>query len=184
MTQTLKCHQNWNVNENDVSSELKCHQNWNVTRTEMSPTPNCHQNWDIIRTEMSPKLKCHQNWNFTKYNNVLKVKIKIKIKIEIQEIGPDYLGLVILFWRLSYFYISLRNKTIIFLNVVQNSSKKKFWIEIWTFSFEICIRNEIWTSGSGQTENTRICVFLVWPLLEVQNWLRNQISNEMCIFLF
>ena len=35
-------------------------------------------------------------------------------------------------------------------------SKKKFRIEIWTFSFQICFQNQFSTLGSGQTENTRI----------------------------
>ena len=38
---------------------------------------------------MSPKLKCYQNWNVIKHKNVLKNKIKI------QEIGTEYLGIVI-----------------------------------------------------------------------------------------
>ena len=42
--------------------------------------------------------------------------------------------------------------------------KKKFRIEIWAFSFQICFQNQFSTSGSGQTENTQIRVFLVWPL--------------------
>ena len=59
--------------------------------------------------------------------------------------------------------------------------KKKLRIEIWTFLFQICFRNKFWTSGSGQTENyanTRICVFSVWPLPEVENWFPKQIWNE------
>ena len=59
-------------------------------------------------------------------------------------------------------------------------SKKKFTIEIWTFSFQNCFQNQFWTSGSGQTENTqiRICVFSVWPLPEVESLFRKQIWNE------
>ena len=37
--------------------------------------------------------------------------------------------------------------------------KKKFRIEIWTFSFQICFKNQFSTSGSGQTENTHIRVY-------------------------
>ena len=44
-------------------------------------------------------------------------------------------------------------------------SKIFFRTETWTFSFQICFKNQFSTSGSGQTENmqirviTRICVF-------------------------
>ena len=65
--------------------------------------------------------------------------------------------------------------------------KKKFRIEIWTFSFQICFRNKFSTLGSGQTENyanTRICVFSVWPLPKVQNLFRKQIWNESVYILF
>ena len=47
---------------------------------------------------------------------------------------------------------------LLFLNHGQNSSKKNL-IEIWTFSFQICFRNQFSTSGSGQTESTQIRVF-------------------------
>ena len=70
------------------------------------------------------------------------------------------------------------------LNMDWNSSKNKSRIEIWTFLFQICFRNQIWTSGSGQTENTRICLFSVWPLPEVQNLFRKQIWNENDHILF
>ena len=43
-----------------------------------------------------------------------------------------------------------------FLNTDRNAPKKKFRIVIWTFSFEICFRNEFLTARSGQTENTQI----------------------------
>ena len=36
---------------------------------------------------------------------------------------------------------------------------KKDRIEIWTFSFQICLCNKFLTSGSCQTENTEIHVF-------------------------
>ena len=35
-------------------------------------------------------------------------------------------------------------------------SKKKFRTEIWTFSLQICFKNQFSTSGSGQTENRRV----------------------------
>ena len=43
--------------------------------------------------------------------------------------------------------------------IVTEMLQKKFRIEIWTFSFQICIKNQFLTSGSGQTENTRIRVY-------------------------
>ena len=68
-----------------------------------------------------------------------------------------------------------------FFIVGRNTSPKKFRIEICTFSFQICFRNQFWTLGSGQTENTQICVFAffsVWPLPKVQNLFQKQIWNE------
>ena len=47
-----------------------------------------------------------------------------------------------------------------FLNTDRNAPKKKFWIEIWTFSFQICFKNQFSTSGSGQTENSRMRVYV------------------------
>ena len=43
-----------------------------------------------------------------------------------------------------------------FLNSDQNAPEKKFRIEIWTFLFQICFKNQFSTSRSGQTENTCI----------------------------
>ena len=43
-----------------------------------------------------------------------------------------------------------------FFNNDRNAPKKKFRIEIGTFSFQICLKNKFSTSGSGQTEKTRI----------------------------
>ena len=97
MLSKLKCTQNWNVTTIEISPKLNCQKNWNVTKlkyhkTEMSQKLNCHQNWNVIKTKISPKLKWYQNCNVTKSNNVLKIKIKI------QEIDPDYLGLVTCFF--------------------------------------------------------------------------------------
>ena len=36
-----------------------------------------------------------------------------------------------------------------FLNTDRNAPKKKFRIEIWTFSFQNCFKNQFSTSGSG-----------------------------------
>ena len=41
--------------------------------------------------------------------------------------------------------------------------KKKFRIEIRTFSFQICFQNQLSTSGSFQTENTQIRMFAYFP---------------------
>ena len=47
-----------------------------------------------------------------------------------------------------------------FSNTDWNAPKKRFRIEIWTFSFIICFLNQFSTSGSGQTGNTQIHVSL------------------------
>ena len=64
-----------------------------------------------------------------------------------------YLG-QITFWKYN-------GKSIFdFLITDRNASNKKFRIEIWTFSFQICFKNQFSTWGSGQTENTRIRVYV------------------------
>ena len=74
-----------------------------------------------------------------------------------------------------------------FFNIVQNFSRKKFRIEIWTFSFQICFRNKFSTSGSGQTENTQIRVFAYF---QFDHFPKSKIDSEsrfemrMSIFLF
>ena len=65
-----------------------------------------------------------------------------------------------------------------FLNTHRNAPKKKFRIEIWTFSFQICFQNQLLTLESANTQNTRICIFSVWPLPEVKNWFWKHIWNE------
>ena len=100
-------------------------------------------------------------------------------------------------WKIHFFT---------FLNVVRNSSQKKFRIEIWTFSFQICFRNivflvfqhflyiqkvlkykKFWTSGSGQTENTQIRVFAYFRF---DHFPKSKIDSEsrfeirMYIFIF
>ena len=73
-----------------------------------------------------------------------------------------------------------------FLNTGQNS-KKKFIIELWTFSFQICFQNQFWTSGSGQTENTRIRVYVYF---QFDRFPKSKIDSEsrfemrMSIFQF
>ena len=44
--------------------------------------------------------------------------------------------------------------------ILTKTLPKKFRIEIWAFSFQICFRNHFSTLGSGQTENTQIRVFV------------------------
>ena len=50
-----------------------------------------------------------------------------------------------------------------FLLNIDRNSLKKIRIEILTFSFHICFRNQFWTRESGQTENTQIRVFSYFP---------------------
>ena len=60
-------------------------------------------------------------------------------------------------------------------------SKKKFRIEIWTFSFKICFQNQFFDFrkwSNWKYTYTRIHVFSVWPLPEVENWFLKQIWNE------
>ena len=42
------------------------------------------------------------------------------------------------------------------LNTDRDAPKKKFRIEIWIFSFQICFKNKFSTLGSGQTKYTCI----------------------------
>ena len=61
----------------------------------------------------------------------------------------------ITFWKYN-------GKSIIWLfEILTETLQKKLRIEILTFSFQICFRNQFSTSGSGQTENTQIRVQLV-----------------------
>ena len=66
--------------------------------------------------------------------------------------------------------------------VMIETLQKKFRIEIWTFSSQICFRNQFWTSGSGQTKNTPItsigAIGTISVCPEVRNWFRKQIWNE------
>ena len=58
--------------------------------------------------------------------------------------------------RATSLFENIGNPFLTFLNTDQNAPKK-IEIEIWIFSFQICFKNQFSTSGSGQTENTRIC---------------------------
>ena len=74
-----------------------------------------------------------------------------------------------------------------FFNIDRNSSQTKFRIELWAFSFQVCFRNQFSTLGSGQTENTQICVFVYFPF---DHFPKSKIDFErrfekrMPIFLF
>ena len=98
----------------ELSPKQKCHQNWNITKTEMSPKLKFPHNWNVTKTEMVLKLKSYQNWNVTTSKKFLKNKIQRKIKI--QEIDPDYLGLV---WDNGWKLL----KTLKRLKTVENSWK-------------------------------------------------------------
>ena len=74
-----------------------------------------------------------------------------------------------------------------FLNTDRNAPKKKFRIEIWTFSFQICFKNQFSTSGSGQTENTRIRVYVYFPFDHFPKSkidFKNRFEMRRSIFLF
>ena len=60
----------------------------------------------------------------------------------------------ITFWkydRISIFWL---------VEIFTETLQKKFRIKMWTFSFQTCFRNQFPTSGSGQTEDTQIHVFV------------------------
>ena len=58
---------------------------------------------------------------------------------------------------------------------------------MWTFSFQICFKNQFSTLGSGQTENTRIRVYVYFqfdhfPKSKIE--FKNRFEMRMSIFLF
>ena len=63
----------------------------------------------------------------------------------------------------SLFENTIGNQFFYFLKYRPKRFKKKFRSEIWTFSFQICIGNRYSTSGSGQTENMQIGVYVYFP---------------------
>ena len=113
---TQKCHKNWYVIQTEISPKLKSHQNWYVTKTEMSPNLKCHQNQNFTTTESSPKQKSHQNWSVTNTDMLPNIIMYSKIKIKIQEIGTEYLGIVL-------FFLAIQHKCIL------HASKCKCWNE-------------------------------------------------------
>ena len=65
--------------------------------------------------------------------------------------------------------------------------KKEFRIEIWAFSFQICFRNQFLTSGSGQTKNTHLRVFVYFPFnhfLKPKIYFESRFEKKIHIFLF
>ena len=58
----------------------------------------------------------------------------------------------------SHFENTIENPFFDFLKYWPKRSKKKLRIEIWTFSFQICFKNQFLTLGSGETKNTRMIV--------------------------
>ena len=73
------------------------------------------------------------------------------------------------------------------LKQLSKHSKNDIWSKIWIFSFQICFRNQFWTSGSVQTENTRIRTYVDF---QFDHFLKSKIDSEsrfekkMSIFLF
>ena len=57
----------------------------------------------------------------------------------------------------SLFENTMGNPFVDFLKYWPKLFKKKFRIEIWTISFQICFQNQFLTLGSGQTENNFHC---------------------------
>ena len=90
------------------------------------------------------------------------------------------------FWK-YIFKIQCKIHFLIFFKYWPKHFKKIFWLEIWTFSFQICFRNQFWTSGSGQTKNTQIRIFAYFPF---DHFPKSKIDSEsrfkmkMSIFLF
>ena len=70
-----------------------------------------------------------------------------------------------------------------FLKYWTKRSKKKLRIEIWTFSFQICFKNQFSTLGSGQTENIRIRIRASATNTFVINWLINSVMVCENIFM-
>ena len=66
-----------------------------------------------------------------------------------------------------------------FKNTDRNAPKKKFRIEIWTFSFQICFQNQFLTLGSGQTENTRIRKYVYF---QFDHFPKSKIEMAMDVF--
>ena len=76
---------------------------------------------------------------------------------------------------------------LLFIILIETLNKKKFRTEIGTFSFQICFRNQFFTSGSDKTENTQIREFAYF---QFDLFLKSKIDSEsrfqirMSIFLF
>ena len=77
--------------------------------------------------------------------------------------------------------------SLLFKILIETLQQKKIRIEIWTFSFQICFKNQVSTSESGQTENSRIRVYVYF---QFDHFPKSKIDFEsrfemrMSIFLF
>ena len=87
----------------------------------------------------------------------------------------------------SLFENAMGNPFFDFFKYWPKRSKKKFRIEIWTFSFQICFLNQFLTLESRQTENMQIRVFAYF---QFDNFPKSKIDSQsrfemrMSIFLF
>ena len=70
----------------------------------------------------------------------------------------------------SHFENIMGNSFFDFLKYWPKCSKKKFRLEIWTFSFQICFKNKFSTSGSGQTEKHIYAYTCVFSLTTSRSW--------------
>ena len=89
MLSKLKCHQNLNVIQTEMSPKLNCHLNRNVTKIVMSLKLKCQLKWNLKKTKNAHKIICHQNcpqnWNVTKVDchhnlNITKTEMTLKQK--------------------------------------------------------------------------------------------------------
>ena len=92
------------------------------------------------------------------------------------------------FYRHSQFhFLEIQREIIFFTLFLVDQNGKKIRIEIWTFSLQKCFWNKFLTLGSGQTENTQICVFAYFqfdhfPKSKIYS--ENSFKMKRSIFLF
>ena len=87
----------------------------------------------------------------------------------------------------SFFKNAMENPFFDLFKYGPKHSKKKIKIEIWTFLFQICFQNQFSTLGSGQTENTKIRVFVYFQFdhfPKFKNDSESRFEMRMPIFLF
>ena len=90
-------------------------------------------------------------------------------------------------WSNHFLKIQWKVHFLSFLNTDRNAPKKKFRIEIWTFSFQICFKNQFSTSGSGHTENTCIREYVYFQFDHFPKskiYFESIFEMRMAIFLF